>query len=113
MAIGTLTLSSQPLMGSASNLLVDRITLVGDGAYPTGGMTGIEAALQAKTKDSRAIIDVRSSGLNGGYPVIWDAANKKLLVMNSGGGAAKDIPTEIDNATNLSGVTFALTILSK
>jgi hypothetical protein len=113
MAIGTLTVAANRIKSSSDHLLVDRITLVGDSSYPTGGMTGIEAALQAKTNAANEIIDVRPSGLNGGYVTVWDAANKKLLVLNSGGGAAKDLPTEIDAATNLSGVTFALTIYSK
>lgn len=113
MAIGTLTVVKSPVQGSSAHLLVDSITLVGDSAYPTGGMTGVEAALQAKTKDKRAIIDVRASGLNGGYQVVWDSANKKLLVLNSGDGTANALAAEVANATNLSGVTFALTVLSE
>jgi hypothetical protein len=113
MAIGTLTITKNRAKSSSDHLLVDQVTLVGDSSYPTGGMTGVEAALSAKTGDTREILDVRSSGLNGGYSLVWDAVNKKLLALNSGGGAAKDLPTEIDNATNLSGVTFVLTIISK
>jgi len=113
MAIGTMTLVSKDAAAASAPIYLDRITLVGDGAYPTGGSVGVAAALQALTKDQRTILAVFNIALNGGYPVIWDADAGKLIVMNSGGGAAKDVPTEIDNASNLSGVTFELLVLSK
>jgi len=113
MAIGTLTVTAQHHVGPQTTIYMDQISLVGDSSYPTGGMTGVQAALRAKTGDQRTILDVRSVGLNGGYSLAWDLANGKLLALNSGGGVAKDLPTEIDNATNLSGVTFLLLVTSK
>jgi hypothetical protein len=112
MAIGTMTLVEKSIDGPQKVLYVDQITLVGDSSYPTGGMTGVQAALDALTGDQRAILDVRSVSANGGYLLVWDFANSKLMVYTAGGSAGT-APAELANATSLSGVTFKLVVYSK
>ena len=113
MAIGTMTLAGKDIEGTQKALFVDSITLVGDTSYPTGGMTGVQTALRALTKDQREIIAVFNDGLNGGYMPVWDRTAGKLLMLNSGAGDANSLPTEIANATSLDEVTFKFTVLSK
>ncbi len=113
MAIGTMTLASKDAAAASAPIFLDRITLVGDTSYPTGGMTGVQAALRALTGDQRTIVDVRSVALNGGYSFVWDADAGKLILLNSGAGDAKSVPTEIDNATSLDEITFELLVISK
>jgi hypothetical protein len=113
MAIGTMTLASKDAAAASAPVFVDRITLVGDSAYPTGGSTGVQAALRALTGDQRTILAVFSIALNGGYMPIWDADAGKLLLLNSGAGDAKSLPTEIDNDTDLHTTTLELLVISK
>ena len=112
MAIGTLTVTSQDIEGPNATHFVDEITLVGDSSYPTGGMTGVQAALRAATKDQRQIVDVRPRGPNGGYDLVWDGDNGKLIAFTVGGSAGA-VKAELANATNLSGTTFKLLVYSK
>jgi len=111
MAIGTLTRDSADSLSADQPLFIDSISLVGDNSYPTGGMTGVQAALRAKTGDQRTILDVRSIGANGGYMPVWDKANGRLLCYVCAG--ASTPAAEVANATNLSVVTFKLLVTSK
>lgn len=104
MAIGTITLGTQ--VYTKGGVFIDECTMVGDGAYPTGGSTGFQAAFQAKTLDGRVIDHIEGYGLNGGYAVIWDKANGKLLT------EVKSSGVETANATDLSGTTFKLRVFS-
>jgi hypothetical protein len=111
MAIGALTRDSGDVLSSDQPIFFDSISLVGDNSYPTGGMLGVQAALQAVTKDQRAVLDVRSIGANGGYVPVWDKANGKLMCFSCAGAGTP--MAEVANATNLSGVTFKLLVTSK
>ena len=111
MAIGTLTLVNSFVVAPGQVVYLDEITLVGDGSYPTGGMTGIEAAFQTAVKSGRTVTDVRPIGTSGGYLMEWDKPNKKLKLYTSNG-AAPAAFAELANATNLSGTTFRLKIES-
>lgn len=110
--IGALTVTDKSIDGSNKTLYVDEISLVGDSSYPTGGMTGVQAALQAVVKDQRAILAVVNTGANGGYITQWDFANSKLQLFTAGGSAGTAL-AELANATNVSGTTFKLMVLSK
>lgn len=85
----------------------EEVTIVGDGAYPTGGSTGLDTAYQAldSAHQGRTIVAVVSIDTFG-YAVGWDSVNKKLKVYASAG-------TEQSNAANLSGVTFHLLLISR
>ena len=111
MALGTLTVSSRDSAGPNDTLFLDTVSLAGDGAYPTGGSTGLQTALQAVTKDARAIVAVIPVGACGGYVPRWDRANGKLQMFTTvdGGGAL----AEVTDATDLSATTLKLLVLSK
>lgn len=111
MAIGTLTVDGKKQSAPSQTTFIDAISLVGDGAYPTGGSTGVQAALRAKTGDNRTILGVIPIGLNGGYLPVWDLANGKLIMLTTDGTAAP--PVEVANAANLSGTTFKLLVISQ
>lgn len=49
MALGTITINSVQRFGNSSELLVDA-SIVGDGAYPTGGTLAFEASMLAALK---------------------------------------------------------------
>jgi hypothetical protein len=111
MALGTLTLTASDLKGEAG-LFIDRVTLVGDTSYPTGGSTGLQTALQALTKDGRTIIKVDS--VDQGYVAHWDVANLKLKFMYGDNNNAADGPLiEVPNTTALNGITYNMQIFSK
>lgn len=112
MALGTLTLDAKRYNGPSDSVYWDEVTLVGDASYPTGGTTGLEAALQALTKDQREILCVFPIGLCGGFVPRWDKANKKLIILTSNG-AAPAAMAEFTNAGNNSGTTYKLGILSR
>lgn len=111
MAIGTMTLTSASVGNTSQTLYADKISMVGDGAYPTGGSTGVQTALRALTKDQRTILAVVGIGANGGYLPVWDAANGKLQLFTVGGNAGV-VAAELANATDVSGTTFKLLVLS-
>lgn len=90
---------------------VDDISVPLDAAYPTGGYGGLEALLQAQTKDKRAIVEVLTPVALSGHFVAWDAANKKLKLFTCGGAAA--VAAEVANNTDLSAVTLRLRVLSQ
>lgn len=86
---------------------VERLSFVGDDSYPTGGT----AAFQQFVRDilgGRAIeiIDIIPGDCADNVPY-YDKTNDKLKVRVLSTGA------EVANATNLSGVTFNLTVLGK
>jgi len=106
MALDTITLvAGGPHNGDAP--FIDVFTIVGDGDYRTGGTAGFAALLQAKTKDGRVPYAVLPLALNGGYEVIYDKVNDKLLVV------VKSSGVEVADHSNLSGTTFSLLIFSK
>jgi hypothetical protein len=111
MALGAITLSNQAGRGVA-NVFFDKVTVVGDDAYPTGG-SAFQAAFEAAIGAGRTVLAVIP--VDGkGYQLAYDAATGKLKVYwgNNDGGA--DGPAvEVPNAEDLSAVTFDVLVLSK
>lgn len=105
MALGTMTLveSKQVAQGP---LFVDRVTLVGDGSYSSGGTTGLKAKLQALTKDQRVPFLVCSE--NNAELVQYNVATEKLLAYaQDGGGDFGEV------SGSQAGVTYVLTVWSR
>lgn len=108
MALGTLT--SVRAVAAEGPVFVDEFTLVGDSSYATGGNTGLLAKLRAVRKDQRAILKVLASkGSAAGYSCEYVVATDKLIVYLED--QTSGVVAEVANATNLSGVTFTLTVL--
>lgn len=107
MSLGTMTSNSES--AGQGPVFHDDVSVVGDGSYPTGGSAGVTAKLKALRGDSRAPISGQCYAA-GGYVVEFDAKNDKLVVYEQDGGGAL---AEVANATDLSAVTFKMTITSK
>lgn len=107
MALGLLT--SVNAAAAQGPIFYDTVTLVGDAAYPTGGSTGLQAKLQTLRGDGRVIITV-SVADGAGYVVHYNNANDKLLLYTQDGAGAL---ADVADATDLSGVTLKLVIISK
>ena len=105
MALGALTIVER--IDSQGPRRISRCTLVGDGAYPTGGSTGLLAALRTALKSAgENIISVKAEGNNGDRLLEYDHANEKLIVR------VISTAAEVANAVDLSGVTFGLVVES-
>mgnify|MGYP000862448838 CR=1 FL=1 len=112
MALGTPTLDESAGRNGAP-VFVDLVSLLGDTSYPTGGSTGLEAALEALVGAGRKILGVIPLEC-GGYLPQWDLANGKLKMFYGDNNNASDGPLiEVPNATALNGVTMKLLVLSK
>jgi hypothetical protein len=104
MALGALVVVES--VASDGPLFVDRVTLVGDGAYPTNGSAGLAAKLKAAKKDGREIVSVVDEGIaTNKYE--YDKANDKIKAFVRATGV------EVANAVDLSGQTLKLCITSK
>ena len=106
MALGTLTLVKAGGKVPSAPLFAERISVLGDSSYPTGGTASFSATVAAAVGRAVDIVDV-ISGDCGDNHVEYDAANDKLKVRVISTGA------EVANATNQSAVTFNLTVLYK
>jgi hypothetical protein len=104
MALGTITIVKQA--AAHGPLFHDRISFAGDGAYPTGGTAAFETTFRSKIGSSRTIVAIIPDDC-GVYLPSYDIANKKLKVKGIADGA------EVSNATDLSGTTFNLTVISE
>lgn len=111
MALGTMTKTKS--ISALGPAFIDEVTLVGDGAYATGGTTGLLAKLRALTLDLRQAYVIISQDHGGGYSLYYDWENDKLkcFYANNDGGADGPL-IEVANAADLSGVTFRFWILS-
>lgn len=107
---GPAVLNSSQFQNPSAPTFVDDLSVPLDASYPAGGYLGLEALLQAKTKDKRTIIDVLTAVDLSGYLVAWDAANKKLKLF-IGDDAA--VAAEVTAATDLALVTLRLRVLSQ
>jgi len=107
MALGTMT--GVNAAAAQGPIFFDTVTQVGDGSYPTGGSTGLQAKLQTLRGDGRVIIFVYV-GDGSGNVVQYTNSNDKLIfyIQDAGGQLA-----EPANATDLSGTTLKLVIVSK
>lgn len=105
MAIGTVTKTLG--IGEVANAATffDLVSFAGDAAHVAGGTTGLEALLQAKSKDGRVIIGWIDQSI-GSHFAVYDYANKKFkcLVRTTGVDAG---------SANLAGVTFKGILVSR
>lgn len=89
MALGTLTVVSDTKAQGPVRFI--KATLVGDGAYSTGGSTGLLAKLQAAlSQNGLAILDVRdayAATTTRATHVVYDVANDKLIARTTSTGA--------------------------
>lgn len=101
------TVGEQQGTQHTSPTLIIRTSMAGDAAYATGGSAAFEAALaQAVVRSAVEVTAVHGFGLTAGaitHFVRWDNTNGKLLAYVLAG-------TQVPNATDLSAVTFDLTI---
>jgi len=117
-ALGTLTLIDAPVNGgnaASDPLFLEEVSLVGPASYTTGGDTGLQVAYRAKgvAQAHRTIINVLP--VDGkGYQFGWNSTDGKLLVYYGNNDGVADGPAvEVANATDLSGTTFRLMIMSR
>lgn len=105
MAIGIITIENR-VMSTGGPIVLEIVSFAGDAAYPTGGMVGLEAALEAAANAGRKVLWVDG----------WSSANHKVQWVPSTGAlkahVAADL-TEVPNATNLSAASFRCAIWSK
>jgi len=105
MALGAAVLTDDA--GSLRASFAQRMTIVGDDAYPTGGtLEFAETYLLAELGVSTTIVGVSGYGFTGAaltHFCRYDAANDALLVYVLAG-------TQVPNATDISGVTFDLVV---
>lgn len=106
MAQGAITRGSEVGGQASAPIFVERLSFPGDSAYPTGGTAAFEVAYQAATAQGRTIVTVVSDDC-GDNKVEYDRVNDKLKVRVISTGA------EVANTTDLSGVTFNVTVISK
>lgn len=120
MALGTVTMVNSAAGGRPSApLYALKFTVVGESSYAAGGTAGFAATIQAAAKVAGVKLVVSKENIVGllaldskGYDLGYDDANDKLIVRYydynaSGDGAAIEVP----DATDLSSVTFRLSVL--
>jgi hypothetical protein len=104
MSLGTLTIVESVI--APGPVFIDRVTLVGDGAYGAGGSTGLLAKLRAARKaDNLDIISVKDEGILADA-CEYDHTNEKLLVRVKATGVESAVADQ-------SAITYRLVITSK
>lgn len=112
MSLGTITPVAAQSVNNSKAAFMDAVGIVGDDSYPTGGSTGLDALLQAELgPEARNVIGV-IPGDCGGFVPVYDPANGGTLKVYRAGGTNAALE-EVPNATNLSGTTFNLIVVSK
>ena len=106
MAIGTITLGAIAAPGAEPPVYHELASFAGDATYATGGTAGFQTTWRAKVKQAREVLAVISQG-SGVYFPEYDKVNDKLRVRKIVDG------TEVGNATDLSGTTFNVLVISK
>ncbi len=103
--------SGFPGVGSqpSSPIFHDVLTFAGDTSYPTGGTVGFGAAIKAFYQDGRQVLAVIGQDC-GGYVPVYLPGTDALKVYKSAGSAAAMV--EVSNATDLSGTTFNVLVIS-
>lgn len=112
MALGAMVSVGQSILPGGPQF-IDRVTVVGDAAYPNTGGTigslGLQALLRALRKDNRAIISVTMYKCTSVSKYVrYDAAADLLTAFTDTGTPAMET-----NASDLSGVTYSLEIISQ
>lgn len=112
MALGAMTHAVAAGAAASAPLFADRISFAGDAAYAAGG-SAFDAAFRALTKSGRKPLCV-IAGDCGGYIPAYDPATGKLKVYRGDNDGGADGPlVEVPATTDLSAVTFNLTVLSQ
>jgi hypothetical protein len=91
-------------------LFIDIVSFPGPASYTTGGDTGLIAGLEAIAKNNRVIVAAILMAADG-YLADYVVATDKVKVYGTGA-AEKAHGTEVDAATNLSGTTFRMMVVS-
>lgn len=104
MSLGTITVLERA--AAQGPLFHDRVSIVGDDAYPSGGTPGFEASLQAAIGSGRQIV-----GLIGEFDgtinsLEYDHANDKLFVRVRATGVESAVSDQSSN-------TYRALIISK
>lgn len=103
MALGNLTIVER--VDAVGPVFHFRCTLVGDGAYPAGGSTGLLAKLRTATgMPNLNIISVKDEGILADAAE-YDHANEKLFIRVKATGVESAV-------ANQSGVTYGLYIVA-
>ena len=111
MALGAITILEQA--ASQGPIFHDRISMVGDGAYPAGGSPGFEALFQAAVAGTgetpltaREIVSVHQDFDAELNSLEYDHTNDKLF--------ARVKTTAVESAvSDQSGITYIMTVVSK
>jgi hypothetical protein len=109
MALGTITRVAAKSGDSSKPVFYDRISFAGDDAYPTGGTTGFDTAIQTLLGDAREVVAVIPEDCGPYMPAYLPDDSGTLKVYEGASGAN----AEVGDTTNLSGTTFNLMVLSK
>jgi hypothetical protein len=86
---------------------IDRITMVGDGDYATGGTSGLLAAFRTLKEQTVDILAVIDQSIAAGTYLVYDHTNDKMVAF------VRTTGVEVAAGVNLSGTTFSLVIVSK
>jgi hypothetical protein len=110
MALGTITVTNDLRPSASAPLGSLELSFPGDGAYLDGG-TALQDLVRAAVGRAVTILCVMPVGLNGGYRVIYDKANDKLVLAYYDYNAGADGPAiQVANG-NYSGTTFKVLVL--
>lgn len=110
MTIGAITVPKNAGR-SGRPVFMDVVQFAGDNAYPTGG-TAFTAALASAVGAGRNVLAVLPVDC-GGYIPVFDAATGKLKFLYNDNNNGADGPAiEVPNATDLSGVTMKVLVVS-
>lgn len=90
---------------TSAQFKADVVTFAGDSSYPTGGTSGVAAALGVHPEQLIALIPLSHSG----YVWDYDSGVDKLKLYQQS--AATGGLTEVPNTTNLSATTFRALML--
>jgi hypothetical protein len=80
----TATVRSTAGRSASQPLSIDRLSFVGDSAYPTGGTTAFQAWVRARLGKEVTVLAVVDQGSNG-YRVHYDVALDRLVVRQTAG----------------------------
>lgn len=102
------TIRSQAGQIASRPLFMDNIEVPGDASYATGGYS-LDTFAESLMQQTRNVKNVVGHGTNGSTMVVvrWNATTGKMLVVSATTGV------EVANATNLSGYTFFLMLISE
>ncbi len=113
-AIGTLV--SQSASAADGPVFFDKITMVGDAAYPTGGTLGFQAKLRALRGDRRTVLSVEGYADTIGYSVRYiptastDTDDLLLVYLED---QTSGVVAQVGNGTDIHALTFTLRVTSK